>query len=248
MGGTGINTRARGTMGTVARAGLPKQCGRVLVWVDLHWSALKEPTTRPKELKGPVKDPIDPPRPAARRPPPHRNDDDIRAFSFLVSSTMQQAPPLTPASEWCAPSIGHVTARSTVNPDPRDSSDELAHSGITQRGCILVINSSCLYYRSPNERHTMSPTHPRTGHPTDLSSYHYPAAPPAAPTTPSGTHVADPTGDFAAWLTIDGHLCRAYEGTSVTNPRGQGKTVVKCLMGVELGKVRPRVIVVVKGY
>ena len=50
----------------------------------------------------------------------------------------------------------------------------------------------------------------------------------------SGNHVADKKGDFAVWMTIDGRLCRAYRG--VVQSAGE-KTNVRCLMGIEVGKV-----------
>lgn len=64
-----------------------------------------------------------------------------------------------------------------------------------------------------------------------------PAVLPRQP-TPSGSHLADPRGDFAAWITIDGELCRAYEGVSQQVPHPGGpKMVIKCVMGVQVGKV-----------
>jgi hypothetical protein len=77
-------------------------------------------------------------------------------------------------------------------------------------------------------------THPPSA--AQVTARPLPPRPTAA--TPSGSHLADQRGDFAAWITIDGELCRAYEGVSheVAHPGG-AKRVIKCVMGVEVGKV-----------
>lgn len=77
-------------------------------------------------------------------------------------------------------------------------------------------------------------THPPSA--ANVTARPLPPRPTAA--TPSGSHLADQRGDFAAWITIDGELCRAYEGVSheVAHPGG-AKRVIKCVMGVEVGKV-----------
>ncbi|KAJ9102691.1 hypothetical protein QFC20_004963 [Naganishia adeliensis] len=75
-------------------------------------------------------------------------------------------------------------------------------------------------------QHTTRPQPPRTSQTTTLP----------AP-TPSGSHLADQLGDFAAWITINGQLCRAYEGVTSCVPHpGGNKNVVKCLMGVDIGR------------